>query len=746
MCVPRCCAVVVGGRFVRNSITGWLVLLALGASSSAFAADGTWSSSASTIAWQTPTNWVSHIVPGAPSGTANTDTALFNSNSTTTLIVPDTSRNIENITFDKSAAAYTIGLTDGNPLALTAGGTLQIAATFSGANITETINAPLTLEGDYNLSDNAQAVGDSLTIGGAITGGAAGPQTLTVASGKNITTINGAISDGSGTIALVCNGGVLVLGGNNAFTGGVTINSGTLQIANSGALGSPASNDVSFGAGSAGVLSLNGNTVFVANLNTNANVGSPVIQNANASRGILSIDNAVDNTYAGVLQDGPGGGPLFVEKAGAGTLTLSGHNTFTGGVEIDAGSLQLGSPTALNAANIVFLTDSAILSLNGNSVSISVLESSGTTAIVQNQSATPATLTDNVVSSTTAYPGVLQDGAGGGALSLVKSGAGALVLSGNNTFSGGIALNAGTLFIGSNSALGLGTLTAGGGTLQAASDGTFAVGNAVRLNAALNVAGANSFTLGGPISGSGGLVKGGSSTLTLSHSESLAGPITVNGGTLRFSAVSGSATIGTGVTATVTGSATLELAGSVSALSSGTHRVNIINISTAPGLLVSGTHQQVGGIDGSGSTVVNAGSDLTANHIVQSSLVIGGTAASRGLVTIDASDSSGNPLDLGAGEQTADGTRSVPATLSSGFVLADSLQSTAPFASGAPSSSGMDPPSAEGFSGDPIPAGPGADPAAVPEPSTLVLLVVAFGGIVFMARRGCHAHASVDRF
>ena len=94
----------------------------------------------------------------------------------------------------------------------------------------------------------------------------------------------------------------------------------------------------------------------------------------------------------------------------------------------------------------------------------------------------------------------------------------------------------------------------------------------------------------------------------------------VNSGTLRFNVVSGAAAIGTGVTATIASGATLELAGSVSALSSGGNRVNITNNSSSPGILVSGTNQQVGNIDGAGTTQVNAGSDLTANHIIQSAL------------------------------------------------------------------------------------------------------------------------------
>jgi hypothetical protein len=69
-----------------------------------------------------------------------------------------------------------------------------------------------------------------------------------------------------------------------------------------------------------------------------------------------------------------------------------------------------------------------------------------------------------------------------------------------------------------------------------------------------------------------------------------------------------------------------------------------MNSSNAPGIVVSGTHQQVGNIDGSGTTQVNAGSDLSASHIIQDALVIVGDAGNSGLVAIAASDASGNPL------------------------------------------------------------------------------------------------------
>ena len=98
---------------------------------------------------------------------------------------------------------------------------------------------------------------------------------------------------------------------------------------------------------------------------------------------------------------------------------------------------------------------------------------------------------------------------------------------------------------------------------------------------------------------------------TLNNNSSL----NVSGGTLRFNVnptSSGTVSVGTGVLATVSGAATLQLAGSVSALSMSAapaDRVRVINNSTAAaGLLVSGTNQQVGSVDGTGTTQVNASS------------------------------------------------------------------------------------------------------------------------------------------
>jgi hypothetical protein len=178
---------------------------------------------------------------------------------------------------------------------------------------------------------------------------------------------------------------------------------------------------------------------------------------------------------------------------------------------------------------------------------------------------------------------------------------------------------------------------------------------------------------------------------------------------------SGSPTIGAGVNVAVNGFGALELAGSNSALVAGANRANIANSSSAAvGIIVSGTNQAVGNIDGSGTTQVNAGSDLTASHIVQSALAIGGASSSHGFVTIDASDSSGNPLgELG------------------GIASGDSLGPSGPFGAGGIGLVGMNSVgSSELASLSPSRSDGSGSPSSVPEPCTLLLVLLAITSLI----------------
>jgi autotransporter-associated beta strand protein len=205
----------------------------------------------------------------------------------------------------------------------------------------------------------------------------------------------------------------------------------------------------------------------------------------------------------------------------------------------------------------------------------------------------------------------------------------------------------------------------------------------------------------------------------------------VNGGTLRFKVASGTASVGTGTAVNVASGATLELAGSVAALASGLNRVNITNSSTSPaGILVSGTNQVVGNIGGTGSTQVNAGSSLTTNQIVQSALLIGGTATSHAIVTIDASDSSGNPLiDVTSNSlvDPASSTSIVPESpIGADGIVTATLESL--IGGGANQSAlSMRNPEREN------------DFGSVPEPPTLILLVI--GGVALVGQRAARLAA-----
>ena len=145
----------------------------------------------------------------------------------------------------------------------------------------------------------------------------------------------------------------------------MTINSGLLSLGSAGALNSSTPNAVAFGSGSTGTLALAGNSVTVSSLTTNAIAGNPIVENTGGAAATLTVNNAGSNTFAGVIQDG-GGSPLSLIKTGSGTLTLTGFNTFTGGLTVSGGIVKLNSPgrNALAPACPVTVSSGAELDIN----------------------------------------------------------------------------------------------------------------------------------------------------------------------------------------------------------------------------------------------------------------------------------------------------------------------------------------------------------------------------------------------
>ena len=258
-------------------------------------------------------------------------------------------------------------------------------------------------------------------------------------------------------------------------------------------------------------------------------------------------------------------------------------------------------------------------------------------------------------------------------------------------------------------------------TVSQVAGGSLTVGDAINIGSGTQTltftpASTGTVVVSGPI-GSGGtvnIVQNGAGTTTLSGANTFNGSsITVSNGILAFTN-SVAPTISGALTVSVASGATLELAGSVSALgTAGGNRAHVENDSTAPGVVVSGTNQVVGAIDGLGTTQVNAGSDLTADHVIQSALSIGGAAGSPAIVTIDASDASGNPLD-----QT------------SGFAQAESLPHNGTIGAVSVGSTGLSSSGAEPIALPASNPAVGGNPSSVPEPSTMMLVLLAITGLV----------------
>jgi autotransporter-associated beta strand protein len=350
--------------------------------------------------------------------------------------------------------------------------------------------------------------------------------------------------------------------------------------------------------------------------------------------------------------------------SGAGTISLtSAANVHSSGVTATGGTLIAAGSPAASGSQRCLMRAAASQRLDGG-----MLPSGGTLAYnggtnVNGSTPQLGAIQPNIVN--VPPPGANQLYIGdSGAESYVPpydyfGGTGTTTLTGMNTYSGTVNIGGGTLRLNNNSGLAATGSSAGALTLAAAN---------TTLNGAVTLTAATLTPFG---SGAG--------TLVIDGAPSLGGnsALSVDGGTLRFNNALGAPTIGTGVTATPGNGATLELAGTVSALGTTTiaNQLNTTGTSTtAPGgsLVVSGTGQPVGAFDGSGNTVLNAGSGLTSNHIVQGALTIGGTATPPAFVTIDTSDSSGNPL-----------------ATSSGFRLAGSLSPSAPFGSGTLDSSSL---------------------------------------------------------
>jgi fibronectin-binding autotransporter adhesin len=402
--------------------------------------------------------------------------------------------------------------------------------------------------------------------------------------------------------------GTLTLTGSNTFIGTTTISAGTLQIGAGGTSGAlPA-----------------GNVINNATLNYNRSDA-------------VTVANVIDGT-----------GSLV--QSGAGTLTLTGANTYTGSTTLSAGTLALGAANRLADTTALSVNSGATFNLAGFSETVGSLAGAG------NVTLGAGTLTAGGNNTSTTFSGVLS-GTGG----FTKSGTGTLTLTGANTYTGPTTISAGTLVAGVNANI-LANITALSVSFGATFDlagfpeavGSLAGAGNVTLGAGTLTAGGNntSTTFSGVLSGTGGFTKVGTGTFTLTGANTYSGTTTISAGTLQIGS-GGSLNGPVAITGTLsfTNPASQTLGGVLSGtgglnVSAGSVTLGANNTFSGPATISGGKLLVTGSNTGGGSLTVGSGGTFGGTGSFSGPLVVnaGGAVApgaSPGILSVGATTFAG---------------------------------------------------------------------------------------------------------
>lgn len=327
------------------------------------------------------------------------------------------------------------------------------ALNLSGLNLDTRLKTTLTgvISGSGNLTYNGPGTltlaaaathsGGTTINGGTLQVGVA-PTWGTSMLGTGAITVNGATlqalnhhqfgyAAGTQNSLTINDGGTFARGAYDQFIGTLILNDNASITSSSGYIGL-ANGNLTYNGSSASKQAIIASNVQLSN--TSAAVNATITVNGTNTSGDLVINGAI-------WRDGAG-----LTKAGTGTLVLNGANTYTGGTTISAGRL-IGTSS----------------SLQGAIANNSALEFAQTSL---------GTYSGNMV----------------GSGSLTKTGAGKLIISGSNTYTGATAVNAGSLAVngslgntavsvGSNATLqGSGSI---GGSVTITSAGTLSPGNSI---------------------------------------------------------------------------------------------------------------------------------------------------------------------------------------------------------------------------------------------------------------------------
>ena len=400
--------------------------------------------------------------------------------------------------------ASNIRVASGSVLAFNVGGTNE----FSTSNVTTLLD---NLGGANGSSAGGFEAGSTIAFDTTNASGSS----FTIAD--NITDTSGS---GGGSLALTKLGtNVLILTGDNSFTGDTKINTGTLQLGNGGTTGSLSAS---------GAISNNATLAF--------NRSNTVTQGTDFSAAAIT-------------------GTGNLTQNGTGTLVLNANNTYTGATTVNSGTLSINSIGNGGNASVIGSSSNAAANLIlGNATLLYTGGNASTNRNFTLASGTNSTIDISNIGTTLTLSGSTTGTTGG----LTKNGSGRLVLAGTNTYTGETVLNTGTLALNHIYAIAWSPLKINGGTIDNTSgsaiylnmnpqtwNGDFAFagtndltlgGSTVNMTASriLNVSAGNLTITGNIFGTNSSLTKNGSGTLILSGSNTYAGNTTISGGMLQF--------------------------------------------------------------------------------------------------------------------------------------------------------------------------------------------------------------------
>ena len=464
------------------------------------------------------------------------------------------------------------------------------------------------------------------SIGGLLSG--------TGSQGAPVTWASGAIlgidtTAASGTYAgIVSNIGANVLGlnklgtntltlsGSNTYTGPTTVTWGTLAVGGAGSLGNASALTMSGGALDLGGLSQTVGAVNIAAAPASGNT----VQNGSLAGASYAVSNTSGNVIvtANLLANGGAG----LTKSGAGTLTLSGSNSYTGATTVSAGTLIPNLAAALpgysSSGGVVF-SGGTVNALIGDGVATG-WSTAQVDTLLANATSTGGALGIDTSNGDLAQWTAFTGGGNFGSIALTKLGAGTLTLNQSNSYTGATTISGGTLQVGSGGTLGAGAVSnAATLAFNTAGNYTLAGGNLVTGSGAVILAsGAVAAAVDNQFNTTGALIFGASNgSTTVANLDLTNGSSTFGGGLIVQ-------TNATGTNAIVIGAGkTLTLGGSV--VIGGTAGTTNLTVTGATGLLA----------------INNAGGPTNANFY------IGGGGTAKG--TVDLSGLGSFTANLGTG-------------------------------------------------------------------------------------------------